>query len=83
MSNERSEFTLLKVPTKEMIDILISLYEQGVDFIDITAVPNEGQDVIKISYTDAYMTSEEPENQDDAIAPPKITLSEDDLNDLI
>lgn len=80
--------TLKKVPIDKLIDLLIELYNKGVDYIDISGIPDEEQDRMAISFSKDYMTDEGKKNFENA--PEDLTdeffnrkLSEDDLNDLI
>jgi hypothetical protein len=79
---------LKKIPLDRLIDILVEIYNRGVDYIDITGVPDEEQDRVAISFSKDYMTEEGRKNFENA--PIDLTdeffdtkLSEDDLNDLI
>ncbi len=80
--------TLRKVPIDKLVDLLIELYNKGVDYIDISGIPDEEQDRMAISFSKDYMTEEGKKNFEDA--PEDLTdeffyrkLSDDDLNDLI
>ena len=79
---------LKKLPLDKLIDVLVELYNKGVDYIDITGVPDEEQDKVAISFSKDYMTEEGKKNFEDA--PVDLTdeffdtkLSDEDLNDLI
>lgn len=79
---------LKKIPLDRLIDILVEIYNRGVDYIDITGVPDEEQDRVAISFSKDYMTEEGRKNFENT--PIDLTdeffdtkLSEDDLNDLI
>jgi hypothetical protein len=79
---------LKKIPVDKLIDLLVEIYNRGVDYIDITGVPDEEQDRVAISFSKDYMTEEGKKNFENA--PIDLTdeffdtkLSEDDLNDLI
>jgi hypothetical protein len=47
--------TIKKVPLDSFIDILMDLYNKGVDYIDITGVTNDHSDKMAISFTSEYM----------------------------
>lgn len=86
MDNE--EIRLKKIPVDKLIDLLVELYNRGVDYIDISGVPDEEQDKIAISFSKDYMTDEGKKNFEDA--PIDLSdeffntkLSDEDLNDLI
>jgi hypothetical protein len=80
--------TLRKVPIDKLVDLLIELYNKGVDYIDISGIPDEEQDRMAISFSKDYMTEEGKKNFENASE--DLTdeffyrkLSDDDLNDLI
>jgi hypothetical protein len=84
----RETVMLKKLPLDKLIDVLVELYNKGVDYIDITGVPDEEQDRVAISFSKDYMTEEGKKNFEDA--PIDLTdeffddkLTDDDLNDLI
>jgi hypothetical protein len=56
------------------MEILSELYNDGADFIDISGMPDEDQDVISIFVREEYMNQDEEYDGD---------LSDDDLNQLI
>ena len=66
--------TLQKIPIKNLMEILSELYNDGADFIDISGMPDEDQDVISIFVREEYMNQDEEYDGD---------LSDDDLNQLI
>jgi hypothetical protein len=75
---------LRKIPLMELIDILNDLYQDGVDYIDISGTSSEKgkqpQDFIKITVRPDYITT------DKDIINSNINvsrLSENDINDLI
>jgi len=87
MDNE-GHVILRKIPIDRLINLLVEMYNKGVDYIDISGVPGEEQDRMAISFTEEYMTQEGKENIENAsvnisdiLANGK--LSEEDLNDLI
>lgn len=78
---------LRKIPLFEFLTILTELYEEGVDYIDISGEQNDyddrPQDAIKITVRPDYI-AEDYEEED--VNPSSINvsrLSEDDINDLI
>jgi hypothetical protein len=87
MENKEA-LTIKKIPLDGFIDILMDLYNKGVDYIDITGVTNEHSDKMAISFTAEYMMEGSEENFDDA--PPldikdllNTKLSQEDLDQLI
>ncbi len=89
--DNKGQVILRKIPIDRLIDLLVEMYNKGVDYIDISGVPGEEQDKMAISFTEEYMTKEEGEEAKqiikdefdiaDILANRK--LSEEDLNDLI
>lgn len=88
--DNKGQVILRKIPIDRLIDLLVEMYNKGVDYIDISGVPGEEQDKMAISFTEEYMTKEGGEAKQiikdefdiaDVLANRK--LSEEDLNDLI
>lgn len=82
------EVRIQKIPLDKLIDTLVDLYNQGVDYIDISGVPGEEFDRMAIVFTKDYMTEEGAKNietfeekLDLQIRQPKLT--DEDLNQLI
>ncbi len=71
--------TLQKIPIKNLMEILSELYNDGADFIDISGMPDEDQDVISIFVREEYMNQDEEEYDEEYNG----DLSDDDLNQLI
>ena len=85
------EVKLQKIPLESFIDILVGLWENGADFIDIIGVPNVDQDSSGIAVKEEYINSlEVMEDEDEEDFPrekeeykiKKILLTEDDLEKL-
>jgi hypothetical protein len=88
---------LNKIPLQPLLEILKNLYDEGVDFIDLSGGPSvvdgEKQDVVKISVKPEYMTdvnyeqeveliySEEEEEEEKESS--SEPLDDDDIDDLI
>lgn len=89
--DNKGQVILRKIPVDKLIDLLVEMYNKGVDYIDISGVPGEEQDKMAISFTEEYMTKEGGEakmidkgdNIDIADTLLNSKLSEEDLNDLI
>ncbi len=90
--DNKGQVILKKIPVDKLIDLLVEMYNKGVDYIDISGVPGEEQDKMAISFTEEYMTKEGGETKkidkgDDHIDIADTLLdgklSEEDLNDLI
>lgn len=89
--------TIKKVHLDSLIDILVDLYDRGVDYVDIIGVNDKVQDSIGISFSKDYMNTEHRENFDNIPTTNKkptnkeeniktkinIKLSDDDLNQLL
>jgi len=86
--------TIKKVHLDSLIDILVDLYDRGVDYVDIIGVNDKVQDSIGISFSKDYMNTELRENFDKIPTTNKnqikenktkinIKLSDDDLNQLL
>lgn len=92
---QNKPITIKKVHLDSFIEILIDLYDKGVDYVDIIGVNNEVQDSIGISFSKDYMNSELKDNFEKIKVPEKkkkpkieenkinINLSDDDLNQLL
>jgi hypothetical protein len=84
---ENKEVKIQKIPLDALIETLVSLYNQGIDYIDISGKPGTDFDSMAIVFTKDYMTEEGKKNfiEDDEIdleiRPSKLT--DDDINQLI
>lgn len=60
---------LRKVPLEDLIKILTDLYEDGVNYIDISGEPSDDEDnpkdLIKITIRPEYMINEEDDEEED------------------
>lgn len=88
MENKDDVLIIKKIPLDGFIDVLMDLYNKGVDYIDITGVTNEHMDHMAVSFTAEYMMEGSEENFNDN--PPldikdllNEKLSEEDLDQLI
>jgi hypothetical protein len=84
---ENKEVKIQKIPLDALIETLVSLYNQGIDYIDIAGKPGTDFDSMAIVFTKDYMTEEGKKNFGEAdeldleIGPSKLT--DDDINQLI
>ena len=84
---ENKEVKIQKIPLNTLIETLVSLYNQGIDYIDISGKPGTDFDSMAIVFTKDYMTEEGKKNfgeldeLDLNIGPSKLT--DDDINQLI
>jgi hypothetical protein len=80
--------TLHKIPLEEFIEILINLWENGADFIDIEGTPDSEQDIIGVTVKDEYLNSPEATSHWETVSNGKqkyeikTILSDDDLEKL-
>lgn len=81
MARNKKIVRFQKIPLKELILTLQSVYNQGADYIDITGIPDEEQDVIGIHVLEEYLSEDLEEEEDDE--DDDNGLSEEDLNKLI
>lgn len=65
---------IIKIPLKQFINILINVYNQGIDYVDISGINEEHRDKIVVSYDNSYFTKE---------STIEIKLTEELLNQLI
>ena len=88
MSN--SQVNIRKIYLNGFIEILVELYNRGVDYIDLTGVQDGDQDKMAISFTEDYMMEGAKENfKDVPVQGMDINellnkkLSDEDLNELL
>ena len=86
---DKGQIILRKIPVDRLINLLVEMYNRGVDYIDISGVQEEEQDKMAISFTEDYLT-EEAKKEFSAIDPIDLSdellntkLSDEDLNDLV
>lgn len=77
-----------KIPLDNFIDILMDLYNKGVDYIDITGVPEGDDERMAITFTSDYMMEGAEDNFKDSPSIDLVSLkdeklSEEDLDQLI
>lgn len=86
---ENKEISIKMIPLDKMIDILVELYNRGVDYIDLSGVADEGMDKLAISFTSEYMSKEGKEHFEEIDEDLDLSidvnrkLSDEDLNELI
>jgi len=93
MEKENNKFTLTKIPLEPLIEILLKVYELGMEYIDIEGTVDEDdvKDIVSIKFSNDYIDVDESDiglikgyiigyNDIDEERKP---LSDDDLNDLI
>lgn len=83
---EKPDIHLKKIDLNNFIDVLVKLYEQGVNYIDILGFKNEGQDKLGISIPQEYIDEEAIdfyEQNENNVIEIEEKLTDEDLNDLI
>lgn len=94
----RRAFKIEKIPLETLINLLIELYEKGIDYVDLFSDNSDPtQDKLIIQTMDSYINeefikdgvrSEDEDDEDDAPPrkPPTIEtkrLTDDDINELL
>jgi hypothetical protein len=76
------DFKVTKIPLEMFINLLVILYEEGANFIDLSAQvdKDEETDTIKIGVQEDYYDND---NEEENTKPANVKLSDDDINDLI
>lgn len=86
-NNNPEEPFLKKIPLNDFINLLVNLYNRGVDYIDIGGTQGDQKDLVAISFTNDYIaeTAKESFNKDVEIHNDhfKTKLTDEDLNQLI
>jgi hypothetical protein len=70
---KNNKLMLQKIPLGPFIDILINVYNQGADFVDIGGTPDGVEDTLYVSVKEEYFEEDIEESK----------LSEDDLKLLL
>lgn len=86
--NMKENVKIRKIHLDTLIQVLVEMYDKGVDYIDIIGEVDDVQDTVAISFCSEYMSSDAKENFEDLpfievdikSNPPS---NEDDLNQLI
>lgn len=89
MPRKAKEFTLKKIELNTLIQVLVGLYNSGVDYVDLSGENHEEQDIIKVTVREGYFQQKEEDEdyeqyeEEDIIIKPNTKLSDEDLNQLI
>ena len=89
MPRKAKEFTLKKIELNTLIQVLVGLYNSGVDYVDLSGENHEEQDIIKVTVREGYFQQEKEDDdyeqyeEEDIIIKPNTKLSDEDLNQLI
>lgn len=83
-----NEMKLTKIPLGKFVTILNSLYEKGVEYIDIIGIMDEEEDYVGISIIREYLSKELREKFDSLAEEDEFldninNAFDDDINDLI
>lgn len=78
MAKSKKMVKFHKIPLKELIMTLQTVYNQGADYIDISGIPGEEQDVIGIHVIEEYL-SDDIDDEEDLPS----SFSDEDLDKLI
>lgn len=83
--DNNQDLKIRKIYLASFIDILMDLYNRGVDYVDLIANLQENQDVVGISFCKDYMNDEYKDSFDNIPEQYNVEkeLSDDDLNQLI
>ena len=79
----RKTLLLKKIHLQSFIGMLLSLYDDGIDFVDIEGRPNIMQDHLVIHVKEDYFCSEEEMEYEDEQQPSYKRLSQEDIDKLI
>jgi len=79
---QNNKVVLRKIPLEIFIDVLMDIYEQGVDFVDIVGTNDEIQDTIGVMFTKEYVSEEAKQFFDEDEEPKNIDVNLSDDNDL-
>jgi len=80
-----NDTVIKKIPLDQFIDVLIEIYNKGVDYIDLIGEKGDAQDKMHIVFTSEYMTKEGAKNLEKEIESIEISpkLTDEDLNQLL
>lgn len=86
---ENKDVNIKKIPVDKFIDMLVDLYNKGVDYIDISLIRlDEGEDKLAIAFNKDYMSEQgqdyfSDESFDITSDSFETKLTDEDLNKLI
>jgi hypothetical protein len=90
MENKKIDVRLNKIPIKLLVEALMGLYDDGVDYVDILGINNEDQDTIGLIVKKEYLSKIEEEEEKPSLSNKNsientfnIKLSDEDLNQLL
>ena len=82
---DKNQLKIRKIYLGTFIDVLVDLYDKGVDYIDLIANLQDEYDIVGISFSREYMNDEYKSNFDEIPEGKNVEkkLSDEDLNQLI
>ena len=94
MEKENNKFTLTKIPLEPLIEILLKIYELGMEYVDIEGLVDEDnvKDTIGIKFCNEYKYIDETDEDsikgyiiryNDVDQDERKPFSDDDINELI
>lgn len=94
MEEKNNKFTLTKIPLEPLIEILLKIYELGMEYIDIEGVVDGDnvKDTVNIKFCNEYMNIDKTDEDsikgyiigyNDVDIDEKKPFSDDDINELI
>ena len=94
MENNNNKFTLTKIPLEPLIEVLLKIYELGMEYVDIegTIDGDNVKDTIDIKFNNTYIDIEEADEDiikgyihgyNDVDDDERKPFSDDDINELI
>lgn len=93
MEEKNNKFTLTKIPLEPLIEILLKIYELGMEYIDIEGTVDGAnvKDTVSIKFCNDYMDIDETDKDSikgyiigyNDVDEERKPFSDDDINDLI
>jgi hypothetical protein len=93
MEEKNNKFTLTKIPLEPLIEILLKIYELGMEYIDIEGTVDGAnvKDTVSIKFSNDYMDIDETDKDSikgyiigyNDVDEERKPFSDDDINDLI
>jgi hypothetical protein len=82
---EPNKLSIKKIPVKQLIDTLVKLYEEGIDFIDLNGKSvTDTKDSLHIGVSpDYYKPVDDEEKEEPSKEYEQVILTQDDINALL
>ena len=71
---ENKDLSIRKIPLNDFINVLVEIYNKGVEYVDLEGMQGETIDEVSISFTKDYMIEEAQKNFEDC------EIEEEELN---